>query len=81
MEIVYSESELEKYLTEAVKASNERPVLMDRFLNDAKKEVDVDAISDGLNVCICGILEHIEEAGIHSGIAPWYCPLTLYQKK
>ena len=73
MEIVYSESELEKYLTEAVKASNERPVLMDRFLNDAK-EVDVDAISDGLNVCICGILEHIEEAGIHSGDSTMVLP-------
>ena len=73
MEIVYSESELEKYLTEAVKASNERPVLMDRFLNDAK-EVDVDAISDGLNICICGILEHIEEAGIHSGDSTMVLP-------
>ena len=73
MEIVYSESELEKYLTEAVKASNERPVLMDRFLNDAK-EVDVDAISDGSNVCICGILEHIEEAGIHSGDSTMVLP-------
>ena len=79
MEIVYSESELEKYLTEAVKASNERPVLMDRFLNDAK-EVDVDAISDGLNVCICGILEHIEEAGIHSGDSTMVLPLLFIRK-
>ena len=54
MEIVYSEKDLERYLNEAVKASNERPVLMDRFLNDAK-EVDVDAISDGKRVTICGI--------------------------
>ena len=73
MEIVYSESDLERYLTEAVKASNDRPVLMDRFLNDAK-EVDVDAISDGNRVVICGILEHIEEAGIHSGDSTMVLP-------
>ena len=73
MEIVYSESDLERYLTEAVKASNDRPVLMDRFLNDAK-EVDVDAISDGKRVVICGILEHIEEAGIHSGDSTMVLP-------
>ena len=73
MEIVYSESDLERYLTEAVKASNDRPVLMDRFLNDAK-EVDVDAISDGKRVVICGILEHIEEAGVHSGDSTMVLP-------
>ena len=73
MEIVYSEKDLERYLNEAVKASNERPVLMDRFLNDAK-EVDVDAISDGKRVTICGILEHIEEAGIHSGDSTMVLP-------
>ena len=73
MEIVYSEKDLERYLNEAVKASNERPVLMDRFLNDAK-EVDVDAISDGKRVIICGILEHIEEAGIHSGDSTMVLP-------
>ena len=73
MEIVYSEKDLERYLNEAVKASNERPVLMDKFLNDAK-EVDVDAISDGKRVTICGILEHIEEAGIHSGDSTMVIP-------
>ena len=73
MEIVYSEKDLERYLNEAVKASNERPVLMDRFLNEAK-EVDVDAISDGKRVTICGILEHIEEAGIHSGDSTMVLP-------
>ena len=73
MEIVYSEKDLERYLNEAVKVSNERPVLMDRFLNDAK-EVDVDAISDGKRVTICGILEHIEEAGIHSGDSTMVLP-------
>ena len=73
MEIVYSEKDLERYLDEAVKVSNERPVLMDRFLNDAK-EVDVDAISDGKRVTICGILEHIEEAGIHSGDSTMVLP-------
>ncbi len=73
MEIVYSEKDLERYLNEAVKASNERPVLMDKFLNDAK-EVDVDAISDGKRVTICGILEHIEEAGIHSGDSTMVLP-------
>ena len=73
MEIVYSENDLERYLSEAVSASNKRPILMDRFLNDAK-EVDVDAISDGSRVVICGILEHIEEAGIHSGDSTMVLP-------
>ena len=59
MEVAYSENDLIKYLNEAVSVSNKRPVLIDKFLNDAK-EVDVDAISDGENVVICGILEHIE---------------------
>jgi carbamoyl-phosphate synthase large subunit len=66
MEIVYDEETLERYIREAVKASSEHPVLIDKFLEEAI-EVDVDAISDGQRVVIGGIMEHIEEAGIHSG--------------
>jgi carbamoyl-phosphate synthase large subunit len=66
MEIVYDEADLDRYLERAVQASEERPVLVDKFLEDAI-EVDVDAIADGESVVIGGIMEHIEEAGIHSG--------------
>ncbi|MCG6934392.1 MAG: carbamoyl-phosphate synthase large subunit [Proteobacteria bacterium] len=66
MEIVYDESELHRYMTEAVQVSNDSPVLLDRFLDDAV-EVDVDAIGDGETVLIGGIMQHIEQAGIHSG--------------
>ena len=66
MEIVHDQTELSRYMTEAVSVSNDSPVLLDRFLNDAI-EVDVDAICDGENVVIGGIMEHIEEAGVHSG--------------
>ncbi|RTZ80684.1 MAG: carbamoyl phosphate synthase large subunit, partial [Gammaproteobacteria bacterium] len=66
MEIVYNEEDLRRYMREAVSVSNDSPVLLDRFLNDAI-EVDVDAISDGHEVLIGGIMEHIEEAGVHSG--------------
>ncbi len=66
MEIVYDEESLERYMTSAVEASPEHPVLVDRFLEDAI-EVDVDAISDGETTVIGGIMEHIEEAGVHSG--------------
>ncbi|MEZ5475941.1 MAG: carbamoyl-phosphate synthase large subunit [Thiolinea sp.] len=66
MEIVYHEGELRRYMTTAVSVSNEAPVLLDRFLDDAI-EVDVDAICDGENVLIGGIMQHIEQAGIHSG--------------
>jgi len=66
MEIVQRESDLVRYMNEAVSVSNDSPVLLDRFLNDAI-EVDVDAICDGERVLIGGIMEHIEEAGIHSG--------------
>jgi len=66
MEIVQAQDELERYMREAVKVSNESPVLLDRFLNDAI-EVDVDAVSDGADVLIGGIMEHIEQAGVHSG--------------
>jgi carbamoyl-phosphate synthase large subunit len=66
MEIVHHQSDLERYMREAVKVSNDSPVLLDRFLNDAI-EVDVDAVSDGKQVVIGGIMEHIEQAGVHSG--------------
>jgi carbamoyl-phosphate synthase large subunit len=66
MEIVHEEADLQRYMREAVKVSNDSPVLLDRFLNDAI-EVDVDAICDGTDVLIGGIMEHIEQAGVHSG--------------
>ena len=66
MEIVHQQSELERYMKTAVQVSNDSPVLLDRYLNDAI-EVDVDAVSDGSTVLIAGIMEHIEEAGVHSG--------------
>jgi len=66
MEIVYDEKSLSEYMKRAVKASPEHPVLIDKYLEDAI-EVDVDAISDGRDVIIGGVMEHIEEAGIHSG--------------
>jgi carbamoyl-phosphate synthase large subunit len=66
MEIVYDDLELKEYMKEAVKISPEHPILVDKFLEDAI-EVDVDALCDGENVFIGGIMEHIEEAGVHSG--------------
>ncbi len=66
MALVHDADELAAYMRDAVRASAERPVLIDRFLEDAV-EVDVDAVSDGENVIIAGVMEHIEEAGIHSG--------------
>jgi carbamoyl-phosphate synthase large subunit len=66
MEIVHEQKDLERYMREAVKVSNDSPVLLDRFLNDAC-EVDVDALSDGEEVIIGGVMEHIEQAGVHSG--------------
>ncbi len=66
MDIVYGEEELRRYMREAVKVSNDSPVLLDRFLDHAI-EVDVDAVCDGDSVIIGGIMEHIEEAGVHSG--------------
>ena len=66
MEIVYDEESIRNYMTRAVKASPDRPVLVDRYLEDAV-EIDVDAISDGTTVVVAGIMEHIEEAGVHSG--------------
>ncbi|MFA6822590.1 MAG: carbamoyl-phosphate synthase large subunit, partial [Geobacter sp.] len=66
MEIVYDDENLTRYMTTAVQASPEHPILVDKFL-DAAIEVDVDALCDGSQVVIGGIMEHIEEAGIHSG--------------
>ena len=66
MEIVYDETDLRRYMREAVQVSNDSPVLLDRFLDNAV-EVDVDAICDGTEVLIGGMMEHIEQAGVHSG--------------
>ena len=66
MEIVYSEADLRNYMSEAFAVSNDSPVLLDRFLDNAI-EVDVDAIADGEEVLIGGVMEHIEQAGVHSG--------------
>ncbi len=66
MEIVHEQKDLERYMRDAIKVSFDSPVLLDRFLNDAI-EVDVDALSDGSQVLIGGIMEHIEQAGVHSG--------------
>jgi carbamoyl-phosphate synthase large subunit len=76
MAIVYDEGSLEGYVREAVKASPEHPILVDRFLEDAF-EVDVDALGDGERVVIGGILQHIEEAGIHSGDSAMVLPTYL----
>ncbi len=81
MEIVYHEEDLARYMRTAVSVSNESPVLLDRFLDDAI-EVDVDAVSDGTDVVIGGIMEHIEQAGVHSGdsacsLPPFSLPVAL----
>jgi carbamoyl-phosphate synthase large subunit len=81
MEIVHGDKDLERYMREAVKVSEKSPVLLDRFLDDAI-EVDVDCISDGSEVMIGGIMEHVEQAGIHSGdsacsLPPYSLPQSL----
>ena len=75
MEIVYEEEELKRYMREAVQVSNDSPVLLDHFLNCAI-EVDVDAVCDGTDVVIGGIMQHIEQAGVHSGDSA--CSLPAY---
>ncbi|HLX29825.1 MAG TPA: carbamoyl-phosphate synthase large subunit [Casimicrobiaceae bacterium] len=75
MEIVHDPRDLASYMREAVQVSNDSPVLLDRFLNDAI-EVDVDAVCDGTDVVIGGIMEHIEQAGVHSGDSA--CSLPAY---
>ncbi|MCA6217840.1 carbamoyl-phosphate synthase large subunit [Ideonella sp. B7] len=81
MEIVHGDKDLERYMREAVRVSEKSPVLLDRFLDDAI-EVDVDCISDGESVMIGGIMEHIEQAGVHSGdsacsLPPYSLPAAL----
>ena len=76
MEVVYDEEDLRRYFAEAVKVSNKAPVLLDKFLDHAT-EIDVDAVCDGKKVIIGGIMEHVEECGVHSGDAscvlpPWH---------
>ncbi len=66
MEIVHRQADLERYMREAVKVSNDSPVLLDRYLSDAI-EVDVDCVSDGKDVFVGGVMEHVEQAGVHSG--------------
>ena len=73
MEVVYSRNDLEAYLQAKVDISSNRPLLMDQFLKDAK-EIDVDALCDQSDVVICGILEHVEEAGVHSGDSTMVMP-------
>ncbi|MEO7335278.1 MAG: carbamoyl-phosphate synthase large subunit [Caldimonas sp.] len=81
MEIVHGDKDLERYMREAVRVSEKSPVLLDRFLDDAI-EVDVDCVSDGDDVMIGGIMEHVEQAGIHSGdsacsLPPYSLPTSL----
>jgi carbamoyl-phosphate synthase large subunit len=75
MEVVYNEEDLRNYMRDAVRVSNDSPVLLDRFLDQAI-EVDVDAICDGTDVLIGGIMEHVEQAGVHSGDSVARCRRT-----
>ena len=84
MEIVHEQSDLERYMREAVKVSNDSPVLLDRFLNNAI-EVDVDCLCDGQRVFIGGVMEHIEQAGVHSGdsaccLPPYSLPASIIEE-
>jgi carbamoyl-phosphate synthase large subunit len=81
MEIVRDDAQLDRYISEAVVVSGKSPVLIDRYLSDAI-EVDVDALADGKDVFIAGVMEHIEEAGVHSGdsactLPPWSLPRSV----
>jgi carbamoyl-phosphate synthase large subunit len=80
MEIVHDDEDLKRYMTEAVKVSNDSPVLLDRFLGNAI-EIDVDALADGTDVVIGGIMEHIEQAGVHSGDSACSLPAYSLQPK
>ncbi|MHC4594512.1 MAG: carbamoyl-phosphate synthase large subunit, partial [Planctomycetota bacterium] len=80
MQIVYDEQQLKACVQEAIEASGEHPILIDKFLDDAI-ELDVDAISDGRTVVIGGIMEHIEEAGVHSGDSACSLPPVSIEKK
>lgn len=84
MEVVYDEEDLRRYFAEAVKVSNKAPVLLDKFLDHAT-EIDVDAVCDGERVIIGGIMEHVEECGVHSGDAscvlpPWHLSRDIQQQ-
>ena len=84
MELVYNEDELRQYMQNAVDVSNDSPVLLDRFLDQAV-EVDVDAVSDGEQVVIGGIMQHIEQAGVHSGdsacsLPPYNLPMAIQNR-
>ena len=84
MELVYNEDELRQYMQSAVDVSNDSPVLLDRFLDQAV-EVDVDAVSDGEQVVIGGIMQHIEQAGVHSGdsacsLPPYNLPMAIQDR-
>jgi len=80
MEIVHGDKDLERYMREAIKVSEKSPVLLDRFLDDAI-EVDVDCIADGTDVMIGGIMEHVEQAGVHSGDSACSLPPYSLPKK
>ncbi len=80
MQIVYSESQLEEFFNEAARLSGKHPVLIDKFLEEAR-EIDVDAICDGKEIYIGGIMQHIEEAGIHSGDSTSILPPISLSKK
>ena len=80
MQVVYDAHSLEEYFATAARVSEERPVLIDRFLEDAF-ECDVDALADGERVVIGGIMQHIEDAGIHSGDSACVLPPYLFEKE
>lgn len=80
MEIVFEEEELEEYMERAIPESNDAPILLDRYLDDAI-EVDVDAVCDGTDVLVCGVMEHIEQAGVHSGDSTCSLPSISLSKK
>lgn len=80
MEIVYDDKSLNRYMKEAVKVSQDHPILVDKFLESAL-EIDVDCISDGKQVVVAGVMEHIEEAGIHSGDSACCLPPHSLSKK
>ena len=80
MEIVHDKSQLKQFINEAFKASDENPILIDKFIDNAM-EVDVDAISDGRDVYVAGIMQHIEEAGIHSGDSACCLPPVSIKEK
>ena len=80
MEIVHDKSQLREFINEAFKASEDNPILIDTFINNAM-EVGVDAISDGNEVFVAGIMQHIEEAGIHSGDSACCLPPVAIKEK